>query len=157
MRESVSATIVISGAIILFSCLGVFSKAAIQIQPSLDGRLEASLTQAKLSENVFTVKVTLRNLSREPLEMVIPLRNFYVITREDRKRYYPLQDAKGVIAAGPRCRYGDGDIFRQKLRAGERMSFWVNFPPLPEIAQTADLYVPGMLPFEAVVISRDQG
>jgi hypothetical protein len=68
VKESVSATIVISGAIILFLCAGVFSQEAVQVQPSSDGMLSASLTQAKVRDHVFSVKLTLKNITNRAIE-----------------------------------------------------------------------------------------
>jgi len=156
VRESVSATIVISGAVILFSCLGLLSNAAIQVQPSLDGRLEASLTQAKVNGKALVVKLTLKNVSNDILEPEIFLKDCYVASDEGRQRYHPLQDARGIVLAGPRSPDGDGDILRKKIQAGERINFWVHFPAPPPTAKTVDLFVPGLPPFEGVAFRRER-
>ena len=157
MKESVSATIVVSGAIILFLGAGVFSQEAVQVQPSSDGTLAASLTQAKVRENIFSVQLTLKNVSRRVLEPEMPFKDFYVTNIKDMKKYYPLQDSRGNFLAGPQYRAWQGGIFKNKIQPGEIRTIWVDFPVPPGAAKTVDLFVPGMLPFEGVKVSRSQG
>jgi hypothetical protein len=157
MKESVSATIVVSGAIILFLCAGVFSQEAVQVQPSSDGKWEATLTQAKVRENVFSVKLTLKNITNGTIEPEIPFKDFYVANIQDRKKYYPLKDPRGNFLAGPQNRAWQGGIFKNKMQPGEMRTIWVDFPVPRAAAKTVDLFVPGMLPFEGVKISRNQG
>jgi hypothetical protein len=157
VKESVSATIVISGAIILFLCAGVFSQETVQVQPSSDGKLEATLTQAQVRENVFSVKVTLKNVTNRALEPEIPFKDFYVTNIKDMKKYSPLKDSRGNFLAGPQDRAWQGGIFKNKIQPGEIRTIWVNFPVPPEADKTVDLIVPGLLPFEGVKISRSQG
>ena len=104
MKESISATIVVSGAIILFLCAGVFSQEPVQVQPSADGTWEAALTQAKVRENVFSVKLTLKNVTNRDIEPEIAFKDFYVTNIKDMKKYFPLQDSQGNFLAGPQER-----------------------------------------------------
>jgi hypothetical protein len=157
VKESVSATIVVSGAIILFLCAGVFSQEAVQVQPSFDGTLLASLTQAKVREQVFAVKLTLKNVSTRALEPEIPFKDFYVTNIKDMKKYFPLKDSQGNFLAGPKARAWQGGVFKNKIQPGELRTIWVDFPVPPGAAKTLDLFVPGLLPFEGVKISRIQG
>jgi hypothetical protein len=152
-----SATIVVSGAIILFLCAGVFSQEAVQVQPSSDGTMEASLTQAKVRDNVLAVKLTIKNVTNRVLEPEIPFKEFYVTNIRDLKKYFPLQDSQGNFLAGPQEQARPGGIFRNKIPPGEMMIIWVDFPIPPEAAKTVDLFVPGLLPFEGVKVSRRQG
>jgi hypothetical protein len=102
VRESISATIVVSGAIILFLCAGVFSQETVQVQSSTDGALEATLTQAKVRDQVFSVKLTLKNVTNRDLEPEISFKDFYVTNIKDMKKYFPLQDSQGNFLAAPR-------------------------------------------------------
>ena len=157
MKESISATIVVSGAIILFLCAGVFSQEPVQVQPSSDGTWEASLTQAKVRENVFSVKLTLKNVTNRDIEPEIAFKDFYVTNIKDMKKYFPLQDSQGNFLAGPQEQAWQGGIFKNKIQPGGVRNIWVDFPVPTESAKTVDLFVPGMLPFEGVKVSRRQG
>jgi hypothetical protein len=157
VRESISATIVVSGAIVLFFCAGVFSQETVQVQPSSDGTMEASLTHAKVRDQVFSVQLTLKNVSNRVLEPEIPFKDFYVTDIRDLKKVFPLQDSQGNFLAGPQERVWQGGIFKHKIRPGEARTIWVDFPVPPDAARTVDLFVPGMLPFEGVKVSRRQG
>jgi len=152
-----SATIVVSGAIILFLCAGVFSQEAVQVQPSSDGTMEASLTQAKVRDNVLAVKLTIKNVTNGILEPEIPFKEFYVTNIRDLKKYFPLQDPQGNFLAGPQERAQPGGIFKNKIPPGEVRTIWVNFPVPTDSAKTVDLVVPGLLPFEGVKVNRRQG
>jgi hypothetical protein len=157
VRESISATIVVSGAIMLFLCAGVFSQEAVQVQPSSDGSLEATLTQAKVRDQVFSVKLTLKNITNRDLEPEIAFKDLYVTNIKGMKKYFPLQDSQGNFLAGPQARAWQGGIFKNKIQPGEMRTIWVDFPVPTDSAQTVDLFVPGLLPFEGVKISRRQG
>jgi hypothetical protein len=157
VKESISATIVVSGAIILFLCAGVFSQEAVQVQPSSDGTWEAALTQAKVRENVFSVKLTLKNITNRDIEPEIAFKDFYVTNIKNMKKYFPLQDPQGNFLAGPQERAWQGGIFKNKIHPGELRTIWVDFPVPPAADKTVDLFVPGMLPFEGVKVSQRQG
>jgi hypothetical protein len=157
VKESISATIAASGAIILFLCAGVFSQEAVQVQPSTDGTMEASVTQAKVRENVFSVKLTLKNVTNRDLEPEIAFKDFFVTNIKDMKKYFPLHDAQGNVLAGPQERAWQGGIFKNKIHPGEMRTIWVDFPVPTESAKTVDLFMPGMIPFEGVKINRSQG
>jgi hypothetical protein len=157
VKESVSATIVISGAIILFLCVGVFSQEAVPVQPSGDGRLEASLTQAGVRGKVFAVKVTLKNISNATIAPEIPFKDFYVTNVGNMTKYFPLKDSRGKFLAGPQDRDLRGGVFKSTIRPGDTRTIWVNFPVPPVTAKTVDLFVPGVLPFERIKISRGRG
>lgn len=138
-------------------CAGVFSQEGVQVQPSSDGKLEALVTQAKVRENVFSVKVTLKNITNRPIEPEIPFKSIHVTNIKDMKKYFPLKDSRGNFLAGPQYREWQGGIFKTKIQPGEMRTIWVNFPVPPETAKTVDLFVPGLLPFEGVKISRSRG
>jgi len=154
MKESASATIITSGAIILFLCMAVFSQEAVQIQSSSDGKMEASLIRAKVRGDVLSVKIALKNTTTEAIEPEIPFKECYVTDIKAVKKYFPLKDPQGDFLAGPQPGDGPGGIFRDTIKGGESRIIWVNFPVPPEPTDTVDLFVPGMLPFEEVKISR---
>lgn len=154
MKESVSATVVLSLAGIFFLCLTVFPQEAIQVQPSSDGKIEASINQAKVRGNVLSVRVTLKNTSNDILEPELRYQDFYVTDVKKKKKYFPLKDAKGTFLAGPQHQNWGGGTFKWKIKGGESMTIWVKFPAPPAATETVDLFVPGILPFEDIKLSR---
>jgi hypothetical protein len=157
VKESISATIVVSGAILLFLCAGVFCQEAVQVQSSSDGTMEASLTLARVRDNVLAVQLTLKNVTNRVLEPEIPFKDFYVTNITDLKKYFPLKDSQGTFLAGPQEGARPGAIFKNKIQPGEARIIWVDFPAPPKAAEAVDLFVPGLLPFEGVKVSRRQG
>jgi hypothetical protein len=157
MKESLSAAIAVSVAVILFLCAGVFSQEPVPVQPSVDGTWEASLAQAKVREQVFAVRLTLKNVSNRDIEPEIPFQDLHVTNIRDGKKYFPLKDSQGNFLAGPQARAWPGGVFRNKIQPGEVRTIWVDFPPPPDSANTVDLFVPGLLPFEGVKVSRSRG
>lgn len=154
MKESVSAAVVLSLVLIFFLCLSVFPQEAIQVQPSSDGKIEASVIQAKVRGNVLSLKVTLKNTTNDILEPELRFQDFYVTDVKEKKKYFPLKDAKGTFLAGPQHQPWGGGTFKWRIKGGEHMTIWVKFPAPPEPTETIDLFVPGILPFEDIKLSR---
>jgi hypothetical protein len=146
--------VVLSVAVMFFLCLTVFSQEAIQVQPSSDGKIEASVIQANVRGKVLTVKVALKNTTTETLKPELRFQDFYVTDLKEQKKYFPLKDSKGAFLAGPQHTDWSGGTFKSKIQGGESMTIWVKFPAGPEATETVDLFVPGILPFEEIKISR---
>jgi hypothetical protein len=82
-------------------------------EPSSDGTLEATLTQAKVRDQVFS-KLTLKNVTNRDLEPEISFKDLYVTNIKDMKKYFPLKDSQGNFLAGPQERAWQGGIFKNK-------------------------------------------
>ncbi|NLI80380.1 MAG: hypothetical protein GX443_01660 [Deltaproteobacteria bacterium] len=154
MKGSVSVVAVLSVAVFFLLCFPVFSQEAIQVQPSSDGKIEASVTQAKVRGNVLTVMIKLKNTTDGSLEPELRFQEFYVTDVKDKKKYFPLKDSKGVILAGPQHYDWGGGTFKGRIKGGEFMTIWAKFPAPPEATETVDLFIPGIMPFEDLPLSR---
>ena len=156
MGKSVSAMVLLSGVLIIFLSSVAFSQEAIQVQPSSDGKIEASLIRAKVRGGVLSIRVALKNTTSNTIEPEIHYKDCYYTDIKEKKKYYPLKDSKGNFLAGPQYSQWQGGTFKNKISAGKASTIWVKFPAPPAATDTVDLFVPGMLPFEEVKISRSQ-
>lgn len=155
MKESASATVVLSLVGVFLLVLTVCPQEAFQIQPSADGKIEASIVQAKVRGDVLSLKVTLKNTTTDVLEPQLRFQDFYVTDVKEKKKYFPLKDDKGIFLAGPPHYNRSGGTFEGKIKGGESMTIWVKFPAPPEGTTTVDLVMPGILPFEDLKLSQE--
>jgi hypothetical protein len=93
---------------------GAYAQNAIQIQPSSDGNIEASLIEAKERRGVLTVKVVLKNISNEWIEPELRFAEAYYADVDDQKKYFPLKDSNGKLIAGHLSYDWGGGTFKEK-------------------------------------------
>jgi hypothetical protein len=133
---------------------GAYAQKAIQIQPSSDGNIEASLIEAKDKRGVLTVKVVLKNISKEWIEPELRFGEAYYADIDAQKKYFPLKDSEGKFIAGHLSYDWGGGTFKEKIGPDQSKIIWIKFPAPPETAKTIDIFIPKMLPFEDVTIQR---
>jgi hypothetical protein len=154
MKKAVLVILVLSIAIAISLPIIALSREVIQSQPSSDGKMEASLNQVKIRGNILSIRVTLKNTTDKTIEPEIHYKEFYYTDIKEKKKYFPLKDSKGNFLAGPQHSEWQGGTFKTKIKGGESRTIWLKFPAPPEATETVDLFVPGILPFEEVKISR---
>ena len=133
---------------------GAYGQKAIQIQPSSDGNIEASLIESKEKRGVLTVKVVLKNISKEWIEPELCFGEAYYADIDAQKKYFPLKDSEGKFIAGHLSYDWCGGTFKEKIGPDQSKIIWIKFPAPPETTKTLDIFIPKMLPFEDVTIQR---
>jgi len=133
---------------------GTYAQNAIQMQPSTDGTIEASLIEAKEKRGVLTVKVVLKNISKEWIEPELRFGEMYYADVDAQKKYFPLKDSEGKFIAGHLSYDWGGGTFKEKIGPNQSKIIWIKFPAPPETTKTIDIFIPKILPFEDVTIQR---
>jgi hypothetical protein len=133
---------------------GAYALKAIQIQTSSDGNIEASLIEVKEKRGVLTVKVVLKNISKEWIEPELRFAEAYYADVDDGKKYFPLKDSEGKFIAGHLSYDWGGGTFKEKIGPDQSKIIWIKFPAPPETTETIDIFIPKLLPFEEVIIMR---
>ena len=131
-----------------------YAQNAIQIQPSTDGTIEASLIEAKVKRGVLTMKVALKNTSNEWIEPEIAFGKVYYTDVDANKKYFALKDSEGKFIAGPARHDWGGGTFKEKIGHNAKQILWIKFPAPPETTKTIDIFIPKILPFEDITIQR---
>jgi len=140
--------------LVIFFVSTVSAQNAIQVQPSSDGAIEASLVEAKIKRDVLTIKVILKNISDNSIEPEIPFEGIYYTDIEASKKYYGLKDSEGKYIAGPSSRDWRGGVFKHYIKAHASKILWIKFPAPPETTKAIDIFIPEILPFEEINIGR---
>jgi hypothetical protein len=140
-------------------CLLVFASAVlamnvIQTQMSSDTNFEASLIRAQVHGEVLTVQIIFKNLSSKERRYTFDFGNVYYTDTKEKKKYLGLKDAGGRFIAGPAYRWIGGGSFSPWLKPQAKSIFWMKFPAPPETTETIDIFIPGIMPFEAVKVAR---
>lgn len=153
MRKMISALIMTLVIGALFSLSG-YAMEAIQTQPSSDGNFEASLTSVKIKRDVLTIRVMVKNVSANKAEMQCNYKEVYYTDVEDKKKYFVLKDSEGQYIAGPKRGGAYGGYFGGDIDPDGQKIMWMKFPAPPETTTTVDIFVPGILPFEEIQLTR---
>jgi hypothetical protein len=133
---------------------GAYAQNAIQIQPSSDGNMEASLIEAKEKRGVLTVKVVLKNISKEWIEPELRFEKAYYADIDSQKKYFPLKDSEGKFIAGHLSYDWGGGTFKEKIGPDQSKIIWIKFPAPPPTTTSIDIFIPLLLPFEDITIQR---
>ncbi|HPQ42740.1 MAG TPA: hypothetical protein PKZ42_00825 [Syntrophales bacterium] len=141
-------------ALILFAALSAYALEPIQTQPSTDGKMEASIIGAKVRSNVLTLKVDLKATSGNDVKVIFLYQDIYVTDLNEKKKYLALKDADGLYIAGPKHDNERGGRFWETIPTGEKRTVWIKFPAPPEVTEVVDVFIPGILPFEDVALTR---
>ena len=150
----VKRTFLLSFILLLIFAIGANAQKAIQIQPSSDGTIEASLIEAKVKRDVLTIKVVLKNISSKRIEPEISFKNAYYTDIDAQKKYFALKDSEGNFIAGPSRLDWRGGTFKEKIGPDQSKIIWIKFPAPPPDTETIDIFIPLLLPFEEVTIQR---
>jgi len=153
MRKQMLRLFVSLSACLLFAIHGM-AAAAIQVQQSSDGKMEATLMEAKVRKGVLTFKISLKNTSSELIQPEIRYEKVYFADIDQKKKYFALKDSNGMYIAGPRHHDWGGGTFKVYIKPGEMQVMWIKFPAPPDETATVDLFIPGVLPFEEVGLQR---
>jgi len=145
------------GVLILGIIAGATLAAAeevLQVQPSSDGKLEVSVTQAKVRRGVLTVRLKLVNTSDDSVEPQYRYMDAYYTDLNENKKYFVLKDEAGAFIAGPKHEHWDGGMFKNRMYGGDSRLIWMKFPAPPDATSSVDIIFPGIAPFEDIPIAR---
>jgi len=154
MKQMISASIMTLLLGILLTPLSGNAMEVIQIQPSSEGKFEASLTSAKIKRDVLTIQVIMKNVSAKRASMTLWYKAVYYIDVENKKKYFILKDSDGQYIAGPKKGSTHGGYFGGAIEPNEQKISWMKFPIPPESSSIVDIIVPGILPFEEIQLTR---
>ncbi len=136
-----------------FVCLA-WAMEPLQTQLSSDGNIEGALLRCSIRDGVLTLQVSFKNLAQQNVEPSFPFADVYYTDIKEKKKYYPLRDSEGRVLAGPAHDWIGGGNFEQWIEPGAKRIFWIKFPAPPDTTDSIDIYIPNMLPFEGVKITR---
>ena len=132
-----------------------FSGEVIQTQESdaWDG-IEADLTSLRISNNILTVKVKLRNTGSKEQGVKIPYEACFIMDEINQKKYYPLKDSDGLYIAGPISDEDRGGRFWFGVQAGKSRGLWIKFPEPTDGPETIMISLAGIFPFEGIPLKK---
>jgi hypothetical protein len=135
----------------------VFSGEVIQTQESdaWEG-IEADLTSLRISKNIVTVKVKLRNTGCEEQGVKIPYDACFIMDETNQKKYYPLKDSDGLYIAGPMADEQSGGRFWFGVQAGKARGLWIKFPEPTDGPETITISLAGIFPFEEIQLKSKE-
>jgi hypothetical protein len=127
----------------------------IQTQPFTNGSVEVDVIKAAVREGILTIQIVSRNTGDENLKIGYGLENFYFLDQKAKKKYHVLRDSSGAWFVSPAC---DPAFAPQTdtvtVPPGGRTLMWFKFPA-PSIDTTKiDLFIPNVMPFEDLPITR---
>jgi hypothetical protein len=129
----------------------VFSGEVIQTQESVAWEgIEADLTSLRISNNILTVKVKLRNTGSKEQGVKIPYEACFIMDEANQKKYYPLKDSDGLYIAGPMSDEDRGGRFWFGVKAGKARGLWIKFPEPTDGPETITISLAGIFPFEEI-------
>ncbi len=126
----------------------------IDTQPSTDGNFELSLIRAKVKGDVLTFQVLIKNTSSKRRQYAFYFKDAYYTDSKAKKKYYALQDTRGLYLAGPAYDHNAGGSFNVFIKPNAKAIFWIKFPAPGPDTESVDFYVPWALPFEDVKLER---
>jgi hypothetical protein len=130
--------------------------AAEPIQSSFgtDGTLEFDVVKAKVTDNVLTIAIKIRNDSGSGVRFEGVIDNTYYIVKSESKKYHVLRDSSGKWLADP-LKYGANSAwYDMRINGGGTGLIWMKFPAPPESETTVDLSVHKVVPFDGLAIAR---
>jgi len=132
-----------------------FSGEVIQTQESdtWEG-IEADLTSLRISNNIVTVKVKLRNTGSKEQGVKILYDACFIMDETNQKKYYPLKDSDGLYIAGPMADEGKGGRFWFGVQAGKVRGLWIKFPEPTDGPETITISLAGIFPFEEIPLKK---
>ena len=150
MKKTILTTIM---ALVLGTLLALsgYAMEPIQTQPSSDGNLEASLLSAKVRRDVLTIQIKLKNVTSKKVYKAFEYAAVYYSDIDNKKKYFVLKDSEGQYIAGPIDNYRS---FRHDIQPDGQRIIWVKFPAPPATTETVDVFMPDILPFEEIKITR---
>jgi len=133
----------------------VLSAQAIQMQESVNWEgIEADLTNVRISQNIITIKVKLRNTGSEEQSVKIPYDACFIMDETNQKKYYPLKDSDGLYIAGPMADEQRGGRFWFGIEAGKAKGLWIKFPEPADRPENITISLEGIFPFEEIPLKR---
>ena len=150
MKKVISVKIMVL-AIGAFLSISGYAMEVMQTQPSSDGNLESSLLSAKVRREVLTVKIKFKNISSKEINKRFQYDFVYYSDLDEKKKYFVLKDSEGQYIAGPINKYR---YFTCDLQPDEQRIIWMKFPAPPTTTKSIDIFIPEIMPFEEIQITR---
>jgi hypothetical protein len=145
--------------LILFGISSTINAEPLQTQIGMSGDLEVDVNKAGVLDNILTVVLVYRNTGTARSDVKYKVADVYYIDDADSKKYHVLKDSKNEWIGAPIARGSvgighPGGVGPLAVDAGGKKIVWFKFPAPPATAQTINLVVPDVLPFEELAISR---
>ena len=146
-------------ALILIVLLAVFTcgrgwatePEALQTEMSMSGDMDVDVIRANIRDNIFTVVLVYRNNGEAKAKIYYNFNDVYFIDNTEKKKYHVLKDSKNKWLGAPMNSAGD---ISKKIAAGGKQLVWFKFPAPPATANSVNLVIPGVLPFEELAVTR---
>ena len=146
-------------AALMLTTPSIAQSKSLQTQMTLDGNLDVDINKARVDGNILMVVLTYINASSKDVGIKYALKDVYYIDKKDSLKYHVLRDSKKEWLAAPVAR---GSIARETgiaaspilIKAEGRATVWFRFPAPSPGTNKIDLIVPGILPFDNLVITR---
>ncbi len=160
MKTSVSVLCALMVALFLLPGEVFAGPSALQTQYGPDG-LELDLLSAKVSGNVLSVSMMLRNPNEKGYPGVtFALEEVNYIDNVKSQKYSVLKDEKGKWLAAPLAELARGNekLFGTSVTVGpgKRTVFWYKFPAPPEGVTKIEINIPEFSPFIDTTMGEDQ-
>ena len=119
---------------------------------------EASALKASISNQVLTVVIRYNNTSGAEMRESYPIEEVYYIDPGENKKYHVLKDENGKWIANPVSNHGRigvvGRDWDMKIKADAKAVVWFKFPEPASGANTINLVIPNLTPFDGLPIKR---
>lgn len=110
----------------------------------------AEVIEFRRKGNTLTARVRLRNQGSAEANPEIHYNEVYVMDAAGGKKYEVLKDETNNYIAG--LRSGWADRWYQSIQPGQSQLIWMKFPAPPAEVTSVTLQIPGVQPFEDLVI-----
>lgn len=139
----------------LLSSPGLLAGKVIQSQDSTkwDG-IQVNLTYLRIKNDILTFRFKYKNIGPNSEELYFVFRDFYIIDESNQKKFYALKDSDNNYLGGPMSSHYKGGVFEYDIEPGSSKGLWIKFPVPPDHPETITINVPGMFPFEDVVLPK---
>ena len=127
----------------------------IQTQPFINGTVEVDVIKAAVREGILTIQIVSRNKGDENLRIAYGLESFYFLDQKEKKKYHVLRDSSGAWFVSPACSVPFSPVTDTvTVPPGGRTLMWFKFPAPPIDTSKIDLFIPNVMPFEDLPITR---
>jgi hypothetical protein len=125
----------------------VYAVESLQTQYGSNG-LEVDLVRAKKSGQVLTIVFSFRASNKDVSGFLVNTEEVSCVDNVESKKYHVLKDEKGEFLSSI------GNRIHAFIAAGNNKIIWFKFPLPPETSKEIQINLPGVSPFEDVVIER---
>ena len=115
---------------------------------STDGKFKITLISLKVADDIMTVTMEVKNISKDREIFNQKMGSIYYIDRANKKACYVLKDSSGAYLAGP-IDYSNS-LNTDLVTPGESAFVWMKFPAPNKSTEVIDINMKNILPFDGV-------